>query len=246
MRITEAKIRQVIREEILGLLKEVADTTENKLVGKAKFGQLLQAQENDESKVKGVNFAELQKLNPTTLKNDTEIEIYSNKKLNTYSVKIPVGESFEYKTISLGVFNKLKPKSGQQGNVAGLPANLRSLHGLKESIRRMIKEALSQQAGGVDYNRILNYLAKNWSGQNGYYNLLQENPKVAEEMKRQFAGQNGIKTVTQVQPPSVFNNMLYGSNMTFVANDGKTYKFNYHPQFSSLTDENGGILASTR
>ena len=118
---------------------------------------------------------------------------------------------------------------------------------LRNIIKKELKEVLSQQAGGgVDYNRILNYLVQNWSGPNGYYNLLQENPKLVEEMKRQFAGQNGIKTVSQIQPPSIMNNMIYGSKMTFVANDDKTYKFNYAPTFSSLTDENGGILATTR
>jgi len=118
---------------------------------------------------------------------------------------------------------------------------------VREDKRRLILKQLKEQAGGdVDYNTILNYLVKNWSGPNGYYTLLQGNPKLVEEMKRQFAGQKGIKTVLQIQPPSIMNNMVYGSKMTFVANDGKTYKFNYAPTFSSLTDENGGILATTR
>lgn len=118
---------------------------------------------------------------------------------------------------------------------------------IRKVIREELVKVLKEQAGGgVDYNTILNYLVKNWSGPNGYYTLLQGNPKLVEEMKRQFAGQNGIKTVLQIQPPSIMNNMVYGSKMTFVANDGKTYKFNYAPTFSSLTDEKGGILATTR
>jgi hypothetical protein len=116
---------------------------------------------------------------------------------------------------------------------------------IRQIIKQELRSVLNEQEG-VDYNAILNYLVQNWSGSNGYYKLLQENPKLVEEMKRQFAGQNGIKTVLQIQPPNIMNNMIYGSKMTFVANDGKTYKFNYAPTFSSLTDENGGILARTR
>jgi hypothetical protein len=116
---------------------------------------------------------------------------------------------------------------------------------IRQIIKQELRSVLNEQEG-VDYNLILNYLVQNWSGPNGYYKLLQENPRLVERMKTQFAGQSGIKTVLEIQPPRIVNNNIYGSKMIFVANDGKTYKFNYAPTFSSLTDENGRILASTR
>ena len=106
-KITESQIRQVIREEILQLLNEISDVPTGEYVRTVEFSELLEAQKGDESAVRGQDFAELQKQNSTSLKPDTKIKLYANKKLNVYTAKLPLGEHYEMMTISKGIASKL-------------------------------------------------------------------------------------------------------------------------------------------
>ncbi len=105
-RITEAQIRQVIREEIIKLLNEASEISSSVSLGFTTFAKLLAAQEDDKSPVQGPSFKDLQK-QVTTLKPNTKVEIKGNKKLNTYTAFIPFADHMENFTISTGIVKKL-------------------------------------------------------------------------------------------------------------------------------------------
>jgi hypothetical protein len=152
-RITEAQIRQVIKEELIGLLNEMSQEP----VKTVKFSELKKAQEQvgknyssttgtDLSQFKNIlddamipivktriGYAAMIKTEPQMKPMEFVISTEVAKKLgiNTNSVK------------SAQTGNATEPS--QVGNIAGLPQNLRSLHGLQEAIRRLILKELRRR-----------------------------------------------------------------------------------------------------
>ena len=251
MRMTEAQIRRIIKEELLIVL-EVQDVSVGKksYLGLGTKSPNIATNPEVRTKPQSGNIASVPKrdfnVDPNSPVSSYENLIRNDPDFRNLFIQVsrtfPMGKN---RIISY-LRGLVKSDEGMdkmlnaltQQNIEDLVEYTQEFEVVREN-KRIIKKQLSEAFQGTPSPaQIFTFILQKYQS---YVPLFKEQPKNVESLKNSLkdllqSPQNGVKSIIAIEPPIIQNGMIYGSFVEFIAVDGKRYKFNYAASISTLVD----------